>query len=114
MEPIFGLMLFIVVTTIVCVIAKKRGQTWPLYLVVSVVGAPVAAMLVAQIDRNGFGPAIAAFLVPIACLFYSLATANGKDEVVADSKGFKKCPFCAEAVRVEAIKCKHCGSALKS
>lgn len=24
----------------------------------------------------------------------------------------KACPFCAEDVRVEAIKCKHCGSAL--
>jgi DNA-directed RNA polymerase subunit RPC12/RpoP len=25
---------------------------------------------------------------------------------------FKKCPFCSEEVRLEAIKCKHCGSSL--
>lgn len=26
---------------------------------------------------------------------------------------YRKCPFCAEVVRIEAIKCKHCGSALE-
>jgi len=26
----------------------------------------------------------------------------------------RKCPFCAEVVKVEAIKCKHCGSILKA
>ena len=25
---------------------------------------------------------------------------------------FKKCPFCAEQIRIDAIKCKHCGSSL--
>jgi hypothetical protein len=27
--------------------------------------------------------------------------------------GMKRCPFCAEEVRAEAAKCKHCGSALE-
>jgi len=28
--------------------------------------------------------------------------------------GYKKCPSCAEQVRSEAIKCKHCGSNLST
>lgn len=31
---------------------------------------------------------------------------------ISESSGTKKCPFCAEPVKVEAIKCKHCGSSL--
>lgn len=111
MEPVFGFILFFIVTTIVCVVANKRGQTWPLYLTVCLFGAPVAAMVFNQVG-GGTAAGVGAFLVPIGCLFYSLATATGKDEAVGSSEGYKKCPFCAEAVRIEAIKCKHCGSAL--
>lgn len=32
------------------------------------------------------------------------------DEAKIESGEFKKCPYCAESVRHEAVKCKHCGS----
>jgi|GEM_PF-1639580 len=39
--------------------------------------------------------------------------AIGKNQQLsATQKKQKACPFCAEAIKPEAIKCKHCGSAL--
>ena len=32
---------------------------------------------------------------------------------VSEKGGTKKCPFCAEDILVEAVKCKHCGEMLK-
>ena len=32
---------------------------------------------------------------------------------INDNQQHKKCPFCAEFINIEAIKCKHCGSEIK-
>ena len=35
-----------------------------------------------------------------------------RGDIKGFSEGFRKCPFCAEEIKTEALKCKHCGSML--
>lgn len=114
MEPVFGFALFFLASLLVWVVASKRGRKgWALFLL-SIVGGAVLVPVIARAGGTGVAAGFGAFIAPAAVLFYVLASKTGSD--IALQKGsygaFKKCPFCAESVRVEAVKCKHCGSAI--
>lgn len=58
-------------------------------------------------------------LVPwVICLAWALGSIEDKPVALAAGSGLdrndesRSCPFCAEEIRVEAVKCKHCGSAV--
>jgi hypothetical protein len=48
----------------------------------------------------------------IALVWAYTSAGDAGDSIRSEMHALKACPFCAEDVRVEAIKCKHCGSAL--
>jgi hypothetical protein len=113
MPPVFGFLLYFVATVFVSVIAVKRGQPWWPYALSCVVLGPMLAMVVAQIGGSVMA-GFSAFLIPLGAIFlaFSYNTAERDAVLTGDSGEYKKCPFCAEAVRKEAIKCRHCGSSI--
>lgn len=117
MEPLTGFILYAVFALLVAAIAKKKGlRGWAYFLAIIVLG-PIVVMgtsIVTAGNASGALAAILAFLVPVVALVAVLLAKNGQ-QIAADTGQYgeyRKCPFCAEPVRVEAVKCKHCGSAL--
>lgn len=43
-----------------------------------------------------------------------LISLGGRRSSPSDTEGLRKCPYCAEAVQISAIKCKHCGGDIEA
>jgi len=112
MEPVFGFALYLIAAIIVAVVAAKRGRAWWAYLLAVIVGGPALVMFASSAGAGGVGAALAAFAVPVGALMLLLSSDTAEAKAVADGEfgEYRKCPFCAESIRKEALKCKHCGS----
>lgn len=118
MNPIYWFVLYVLLSFLCTAIAVKRGRSGGRYLATLLI-APLPLTLLASwglADMPGKGTwvALVAFTCPLLGIFLAIFSQNAQQ--VAVTKGeygaYKKCPFCAESVRKEAVKCRHCQSDL--
>ena len=121
MEPIYWVIIFLVICVLVALIATKKGRSGTLlFLCMALPALPLMFLVSYALGDDMAAKPVAmwsaAFLCPAVGFFWALMTPN-KEQMAASFGEYgdlKKCPFCAEPVRKEAIKCKHCGSNLEA
>lgn len=91
----FWFMVWLVCAIVCTVVAGNKGRSTGWWFVLGVLLGPLALLAIA-------------FMPSMEAVKQDRAAAGDTDTM------YRKCPFCAEVVRREAIKCKHCQSDLSA
>lgn len=114
MDALLGFVLFFFTCIVVVIVARARGRSGIVFGLATLAGGFVIVPFVGANGGSGFEAGLAAFLAPLMTLITASIITNGKEKAAKTDEfaDHRKCPYCVEPVRKEAIKCRHCSSDL--
>ncbi|WP_146104945.1 zinc ribbon domain-containing protein [Veillonella sp. T34266-5] len=101
---------FISMFYILCVFPPGGDRPIPLSIILGII-AMIPAIIANNKGRSFWGWLIYGNFLWIIALIHSIVLTDN-DNAMKKNSDLKKCPFCGEFIRQEAVKCRYCQSEL--